>query len=178
MAQAVDVAIRSKKHLAVQAGTGTGKTLAYLVPAILMGEKVIVATATKALQDQLAGKDLPFLTEHLAVPFEWAVLKGRSNYLCRQRLVEHTAKDGAGQQLGFDGVAERAPADELRALATWAPPAPPVTAPSWTPSRLSRRGRRSASAPASARARRAARAASPASRRPPVSGPWPPTSSS
>ena len=120
MAEAVAVAIRTKRHLAVQAGTGTGKTLAYLVPAILSGASVIVATATKALQDQLAGKDLPFLDEHLGVPFEWAVLKGRSNYLCRQRLVEHTATDGAGQQLGLDGVAERAPADELRTLAAWA----------------------------------------------------------
>ena len=120
MAKAVEVAIRTKKHLAVQAGTGTGKTLGYLVPAILMGARVIVATATKALQDQLAGKDLPFLKEHLDRPFTWAVLKGRSNYLCRQRLVEHTAKDSGGQQLALDGVAERAPAEELRTLAAWA----------------------------------------------------------
>jgi ATP-dependent DNA helicase DinG len=120
MADAVAAAISTGRHLAVQAGTGTGKTLAYLVPAILSGRTTIVATATKALQDQLAGKDLPFLETHLDLPFEWAVLKGRSNYLCRQRLVEHSAKDDRGQQLGLDGVAERAPAEELKGLATWA----------------------------------------------------------
>ena len=61
MAEAVSKAIVGKRHLVVQAGTGTGKTLAYLVPAILSGRRTVVATATKALQDQLAGKDLPFL---------------------------------------------------------------------------------------------------------------------
>ena len=61
MADAVSEAIASKRHLVVQAGTGTGKTLAYLIPAIVSGKKTIVATATKALQDQLATKDLPFL---------------------------------------------------------------------------------------------------------------------
>ncbi len=88
MASAVAKAVTSGRHLIVQAGTGTGKTLAYLVPAILSGKRTVVATATKALQDQLAGKDLPFLQEHLGAPFTWAVLKGRSNYLCRQRLDE------------------------------------------------------------------------------------------
>ena len=92
------------------------------------------------------------------MPFEWAVLKGRSNYLCRQRLVEHTAKDGAGQQLGLDGVAERAPPRSCGPSPPGRSPAPPATGPSWTSSRPSRPGRRSASAPASARARRAARA--------------------
>ena len=108
------------RHLAVQAGTGTGKTLAYLVPTLLAGKKAVVATATKALQDQLAGKDLPFLQGQLPEHVEYAVLKGRANYLCLQRLAEVTAKDSAGQQLGLDGVAERAPADELAALARWA----------------------------------------------------------
>lgn len=120
MAEAVAVAITSERHLAVQAGTGTGKTLAYLVPAVLSRRKTIVATATKALQDQLAGKDLPFLQTHLPEHFEWAILKGRSNYLCMQRLSELAAKDGEGEQLGLDGVAERAPKDELVALARWA----------------------------------------------------------
>src|SRR5690349_9530078 len=86
MAAAVAGAIESGRHLLVQAGTGTGKSLAYLVPAVLSGKKVVVATATKALQDQLAGKDLPFLAEHLDAhrdaPLSWAVLKGRSNYVC------------------------------------------------------------------------------------------------
>jgi ATP-dependent DNA helicase DinG len=120
MATAIVKAIAEKRHLAVQAGTGTGKTLAYLVPAVLSGRKTVVATATKALQDQLAGKDLPFLQEHLDEHFDWAILKGRSNYLCLQRLSELTAKDEGGQQLGLDGVAERAPAEELLALARWA----------------------------------------------------------
>ena len=120
MATAVAAAITDRRHLAVQAGTGTGKTLAYLVPLVLAGKKAVVATATKALQDQLAGKDLPLLQAHLPEHFEWAVLKGRSNYLCLQRLSELGARDDAGQQLGFDGVAERAPKDELLALARWA----------------------------------------------------------
>jgi ATP-dependent DNA helicase DinG len=120
MADAVAEAFRTGRHLAVQAGTGTGKTLAYLVPAILAGKTTVVATATKNLQDQLAGKDLPFLEAHLGRPFDWAVLKGRSNYLCLQRLYELGSKDSSGEQLGLDGVAERAPKDELVALATWA----------------------------------------------------------
>ena len=88
MAQAVAAAIGSGRHLVVQAGTGTGKTLGYLVPAIVAGKRVVVATATKALQDQLASKDLPFLEAHLGMPFDWAVLKGRSNYVCMQRVRE------------------------------------------------------------------------------------------
>lgn len=87
MAEAVADAIESGRHLVVQAGTGTGKTLAYLVPAVVTGARVVVATATKALQDQLAGKDLPFLDTHVG-GFTWAVLKGRSNYVCRQRVAE------------------------------------------------------------------------------------------
>jgi len=87
MAEGVADAIESGRHLVVQAGTGTGKTLAYLVPAVVTGARVVVATATKALQDQLAGKDLPFLDTHVG-GFTWAVLKGRSNYVCRQRVAE------------------------------------------------------------------------------------------
>jgi ATP-dependent DNA helicase DinG len=102
MALAVAAAIESGRHLVVQAGTGTGKSLGYLVPALLSGRKVVVATATKALQDQLAGKDLPFLQQHLDAPFEFAVVKGRSNYFCRQRGLE--VAGGAGGQLDLDGV--------------------------------------------------------------------------
>lgn len=87
MAEAVERAIETGRHLVVQAGTGTGKTLAYLLPAIRHPGKTVVATATKALQDQLAAKDLPFLDEHVG-DFDWAVLKGRSNYVCRQRVAE------------------------------------------------------------------------------------------
>ncbi len=100
MAAAVAASIANHRPLAAQAGTGTGKSLAYLVPAILGGTRVVVATATKALQDQLATKDLPFLAKHLDQPFAHSVLKGRSNYLCRQRLVE-TERDG--EQLELSG---------------------------------------------------------------------------
>jgi len=91
MAQAVDRAISTGRHLVVQAGTGTGKSLAYLVPAVRSGRKVVVATATKALQDQLAEKDLPLLAGAAGLSFSYAVLKGRSNYLCRQRADEVAA---------------------------------------------------------------------------------------
>ena len=101
MALAVASAIESNRHLIVQAGTGTGKSVGYLVPALLSGRKIVVATATKALQDQLAAKDLPFLQEHLGAPFEFAVVKGRSNYFCRQRGREVA---GGGDTLAFDGV--------------------------------------------------------------------------
>jgi len=89
MARAVERAIAERRHLVVQAGTGTGKSLAYLVPAIRAGRRVVVATATKALQDQLASKDLPLLAS-VRPPgsFTFAVLKGRSNYLCKQRSAE------------------------------------------------------------------------------------------
>lgn len=88
MAEAVARAITERRHLIVQAGTGTGKSLAYLVPVLLSGVKAVVATATKALQDQLAQKDLPLLAEHLGVDVDFTVLKGRSNYLCLQRAQE------------------------------------------------------------------------------------------
>lgn len=117
MAEAVARAIASERHLLVQAGTGTGKSLAYLVPAVLSGRPVVIATATKALQDQLAGKDLPFLAEQLDIPLTYAVLKGRSNYVCRQRLGEI---DAAGSQLSLDGMADGVPEAELRQLRTWA----------------------------------------------------------
>jgi ATP-dependent DNA helicase DinG len=103
MAEAVADAIGSGRHLVVQAGTGTGKTLAYLVPAVVTGARVVVATATKALQDQLAGKDLPFLEAHVGREFSWAILKGRSNYVCRQRVAELLAdREGRLEIAGDD----------------------------------------------------------------------------
>jgi len=117
MCRAVATSISSGRHLVVQGGTGTGKSLAYLVPVLLSERTVVVATATKALQDQLADKDLPFLAEHLDQPFTYAVLKGRSNYLCRQRLNEATGSDA---QLGLDGLDERPGVDELAAIVAWA----------------------------------------------------------
>lgn len=116
MTAAVAVAMSDRRHLLAQAGTGTGKSWAYLVPAILSGQRTVVATATKALQDQLAGKDLPFLQAHLGREFDFAVLKGRSNYVCQQRIAEIS---GVGQ-LAMDGLAVRASPTELDALKLWA----------------------------------------------------------
>jgi ATP-dependent DNA helicase DinG len=84
LATAVEATLAKDKGNAVmaEAGCGTGKSIGGLVPAILSGERVIVATATKALMEQYAQKDVPFLQESLGVPFTWALLKGRSNYLC------------------------------------------------------------------------------------------------
>jgi ATP-dependent DNA helicase DinG len=98
MAVAVGRSIAGQRHLVVQAGTGTGKSLAYLIPVALSGQRVVVATATKALQDQLATKDLPLVAEALHGTFSFAVLKGRSNYLCRQRVSE---VGGRGEQLSL-----------------------------------------------------------------------------
>ena len=98
MAEAVAKALGAGSHIAVAAGTGTGKSLAYLVPAVSSHKRVVVATATKALQDQLANKDLPLIARGLGQPVKWAVLKGRSNYLCRQRLYE-LERLGEQQQL-------------------------------------------------------------------------------
>ncbi|MEJ6511291.1 MAG: ATP-dependent DNA helicase [Actinomycetota bacterium] len=117
MAEAVARSIVEGNHLIVEAGTGTGKTFAYLVPCIISGRRVVVATATKTLQDQLANKDLPFLTEHLDHPFTFAVLKGRSNYICLQRVRELDA-DGA-EQLALDIGGPKPPSEELAALARW-----------------------------------------------------------
>ena len=117
MAEAVARSIVEGNHLVVEAGTGTGKTFAYLVPCIISGRRVVVATATKTLQDQLANKDLPFLTEHLDHAFTFAVLKGRSNYICLQRVRELDA-DGA-EQLALDIGGPKPPSEELAALARW-----------------------------------------------------------
>src|SRR5213082_1687784 len=119
MAQAVADAIAECRHLVVQAGTGTGKTLAYLVPAILSGRRTVVATATKALQDQLVGKDLPFLAAHLGRPFTYASLKGRANYLCLQRAKEILGGDEQLAMSGVDPLADRAPRAELLRLIEW-----------------------------------------------------------
>jgi ATP-dependent DNA helicase DinG len=137
MASAVATAITRKRHLIVQAGTGTGKSAAYLVPAIQaathgatgsseggQGKPVIIVTASKALQDQLAVKDLPFIAEHLGTPFDYAVLKGRSNYLCMQRVNEHIAAargSSKNQAQGQLDLEELAPAVklEVKKLTQW-----------------------------------------------------------
>jgi ATP-dependent DNA helicase DinG len=86
MAEAVAQTIESGGALVVEAGTGVGKTFAYLVPALLSGERVMVSTATKALQDQLFSRDLPRLLKALGLPARTALLKGRSSYLCIHRM--------------------------------------------------------------------------------------------
>ena len=86
MAKAVERALEERRHLIVEAGTGTGKTLAYLLPALRTGQRVIVSTGTKALQDQLFFRDIPFL-ETLVGSLRVCYMKGRANYLCRHKLV-------------------------------------------------------------------------------------------
>ena len=86
MASAIAQSIDAEEHLIVEAGTGTGKTFAYLAPALLSGKKVIVSTGTKNLQDQLYNKDIPLLRKTITPPFAAALLKGRGNYLCTYRL--------------------------------------------------------------------------------------------
>ena len=111
MAEAVAASLRDGATLIVEAGTGTGKTFAYLVPALLSGRKVIVSTGTKHLQDQLFDRDLPALRQALGVSVRSALLKGRANYLCLHRL-DLAAVDGR--------FASRAQAAELEAVRSWA----------------------------------------------------------
>lgn len=102
-----------------QAGTGVGKSLAYLIPAILSKKRVVVSVTTKALQDQLVTVDIPFLEHHLGVPVNWALLKGRSNYLCLQKamMVSETDVPGltqiikASQDPEWDGLREHLPVE-------------------------------------------------------------------
>lgn len=123
MAEAVHGAVESGRHLVVQAGTGTGKTLGYLVPLVMSGRRAVVSTATKALQDQLADKDLPLVAETVArtleKDFTWAVLKGRHNYVCRQRVDEIRRSSGDDEQLR---LVETTPTlrEEVRRIAEWA----------------------------------------------------------
>lgn len=86
MALAIESAIQQNKQLVAEAGTGTGKTFAYLVPALLSGGKVIISTGTKTLQDQLFNRDLPNIRDALKVPVTVSMLKGRSNYVCHYHL--------------------------------------------------------------------------------------------
>src|SRR5579872_1853102 len=88
MAEAVESALADKRHLIVEAGTGTGKTLAYLVPALLSGKRIIVSTGTKNLQEQLFFKDVPFLQQHFSRPLKVCYMKGRNNYACRQKIYD------------------------------------------------------------------------------------------
>ncbi len=106
MAQGVEAAFRERRHFVVEAGTGTGKTLAYLLPALLSGKRVVVSTGTKNLQEQLFYKDVPFLTKILAqqgIPdVRVSYMKGRSNYLCRQKLYDFDAHPALSISEDFD----------------------------------------------------------------------------
>ena len=114
MAEAVEQALTGKRHLVVEAGTGTGKTLAYLLPVIRSGKRVIISTGTKTLQEQLFYKDIPFLERalfpagsgHLKVCY----MKGRNNYLCRQKLYD------LREQPILSGLEE---IDQFRLIAEW-----------------------------------------------------------
>ncbi len=110
MAQAVAQAIAGRETLIAEAGTGTGKTFAYLVPALLSGERVIISTGTKALQDQLYFRDLPKVRSVLGARLKTALLKGRANYLCLYRL-DQTVREGAAW--------ERTQAAQLATIRAW-----------------------------------------------------------
>jgi ATP-dependent DNA helicase DinG len=116
MAQAVEQALQEKRHLIVEAGTGTGKTLAYLVPAIRSGKRVIISTGTKNLQEQLFHKDVPFLEQALCKSpasgsrLSVCYMKGRNNYLCRKKLYDLT------DQPVLSGLEE---IEQYRAIAAW-----------------------------------------------------------
>jgi len=101
MAECVDAAFTKHQHILVEAGTGTGKTLAYLIPALRSGRKVVISTATKSLQEQLFQKDVPFLQKHFARELKVAVMKGRANFLCRQKV---HLMEGQPVLKGFDEV--------------------------------------------------------------------------
>ena len=116
MAQAVEQSLEERRHLIVEAGTGTGKTLAYLVPVIRSGKRVIISTGTKNLQEQLFYKDVPFLEQALFADassgsrLSVCYMKGRSNYLCRKKLYDLT------DQPVLSGLEE---IEQYRAIAAW-----------------------------------------------------------
>ena len=109
MAQAVEEALSEKRHLIVEAGTGTGKTLAYLMPVIRSGKRVIISTGTKNLQEQLFYKDVPFLAQHCK-DLKVCYMKGRNNYLCRKKLYDLTDQPVLS---GLDEI------DQYRAIKEW-----------------------------------------------------------
>jgi ATP-dependent DNA helicase DinG len=89
LASSIAQAVRDRSVLIAEAGTGTGKTVAYLVPALLYGGKVLISTGTKTLQDQLFHRDLPTVRDALGLPAQIALLKGRANYVCGYHLERH-----------------------------------------------------------------------------------------
>lgn len=116
LAAELEEAIADAANILAQAGTGTGKSLAALIAHILAGHRTVVATATKALQSQYALKDLPFLEEHLGVPFTWAVIKGRSNYPCFLQMEAITAPTAAQAKV-IERVKEISTPEAVREMA-------------------------------------------------------------
>jgi len=116
MVRSVAAAFSRRATTLIEAGTGVGKSLAYLVPAAMLGERVVVATATKNLQDQLAGKDAPMVAAH-ARGVRVSVLKGKQNYLCRNR----ARSLSGGAQMSFDdgSAIPRGVADQMRRILAW-----------------------------------------------------------
>ncbi len=110
MAEAVRGALERRQTLVVEAGTGTGKTFAYLVPALLAGKRVVISTGTLNLQDQLFHRDLPRVRDALGLPVRVALLKGRANYVCRQRLTRAVQQPAARHEV-----------IKLRQLQDWLP---------------------------------------------------------
>ena len=121
MVAAIAAAIEDGAHVLCEAGPGTGKSFGYLIPALCSGQKVVVSTATKSLQDQLSTRDLPFLSETLAeigIGFTWATVKGRRNYLCRSRLAERLESEGGSSQQGL--FEEEVLPETIGLLSEWA----------------------------------------------------------
>ena len=122
MSAAVARALDEARPLIVEAGTGTGKTLAYLVPALQSGKRVVVSTGTRALQDQIARHDLPLLRTIVARPFTAVVLKGVANYVCRRRLAEAASRQPLDELVDW---AEHSETGD-RAEVEWLPEGAPV----------------------------------------------------
>ncbi len=114
MAEAVAVALEDRRHLVVEAGTGTGKTMAYLIPAILSNKRVVVSTGTKNLQEQLYFKDVPMLEAIFKRPLKVTYMKGRANYLCRQKVNEAAGSETAW----LEGMQE---VTDFRIIRDWMP---------------------------------------------------------
>jgi ATP-dependent DNA helicase DinG len=135
LAAAVADAIESRAALVAEAGTGTGKTYAYLVPALLSGQRVIISTGTRALQDQLYHRDLPRVRAALGASVKMALLKGRANYLCLYRTEQAKGERFASRELAaqfqrvlaWSGRSQRGDLAELTELPDDSPLLPQVT---------------------------------------------------
>src|SRR5689334_9394658 len=107
MAERIASTLEHRSTLVIEAGTGTGKTFAYLVPALLSGLRVLISTGTRTLQDQLFTKDLPLVAAAIGRPARVALLKGRANYLCRHRLGQTSSQLSLDETLAPDKLLAR-----------------------------------------------------------------------